>query len=156
MINKITEQSLNDIINLVKERKIKSIKITKQESSYYVEYEECEEPNESEQMVELLMHLEEFSNGLNTNTINSFYLYYNVVIDIIIININKTNEEAIIQDVKEIDPIVSVLNNLIKINKTLDKTNLEKITLTEGKKKFNTTYSKIINKLIEEIKNILE
>lgn len=150
MIIKATESSIDSILEIIKNRKISSIKISKQDDKYYLEYEECFN-NGSSKIIELLSIVEEFKEDLLNDTLSNFYLYYNVVIDQIIVNLNKTKFKEV-----EVDPIVNILEDLSLIKANIKRTALDKITLTNGKKRLTTTYSKVVDDMVKSIREELK
>lgn len=159
MITKFTHQEIEKVIEIVKNREIGFIKILKQNGDYYIEYRKCQK-NNSSKVLDLLIILEDFKKEMNNNSLSNFYLYYNIDTDNIIHNTNTISKPSDGVDIIEpydvaYDNKVEVLDSLKLIKKKIQESNLDKIVLVEGKKRMNTTYDKVLDKLISDIKTNL-
>lgn len=156
MITKFTFPDLDKVIDSVKNREIDFVKIIKRSGDYYIEYSKGKN-NNSTKILDLLVILEDFKDSMERRNLSNFYLYYNKETDEIIHNVNKicNDEEEPMEYDSEYDANVEILNSLNLAKKRIAESTLDKITLSEGKKRFNTTYEKVIDKLISDIKTNL-
>lgn len=159
MITKFTFPDLDKVIDSVKNREIDFVKIIKRSGDYYIEYSKGKN-NNSTKILDLLVILEDFKESMKRSSLSDFYLYYNKETDEIIHNVNEicddnSNSETSKMYDTDYDAKVEILNNLNLAKKRIAESTLDKITLSEGKKRFNTTYEKVIDKLISDIKTNL-
>lgn len=139
MINEITDSNINNIIDLVRDRKINFITIKKQIDKYYVEYKKGE--NNSDKMIDLVYELEYFKEYILNNPLSNFYLYYNVEVDKIISNYQTINSKE--------NNIISAINKVKNLKDDIENIKDEKIVIQiDKRKKCQLTYDKLINTLL--------
>ena len=139
MIKEITDSNINNIIDLVRDRKINFITIKKQVDKYYIEYKKGE--NNSDKMIDLVYELEYFKEYILNNPLSNFYLNYNVEVDKIISNYQTINSKE--------NNIISAINKVKNLKDDIENIKDEKIVIQiDKRKKYQLTYDKLINTLL--------
>lgn len=142
MITEITINNIDEIINLIRDRKISFITIKKQGDKYYLEYRLGE--NNSDKMIDLVYELEQFKENILSNSLNNFYLYYNVEVDKIISNYQTISSKE--------NNIISAINKVKNLKNDIEDIKEEKIVIkVDKKRKFQLSYDKLINTLLSNL-----
>lgn len=142
MINEITANNINNIIDLVRDRKIIFITIKKQHDKYYVEYKKGE--NNSDKMIDLVYELEYFKEHILNNSLSNFYLYYNIEVDKIISNYQAISSKE--------DNIISAINKVKNLKADIENIKDETIVIQiDKRRKCQLTYDKLINTLLSNL-----
>lgn len=155
LINKSNIEVLNNIISLVKQKKIKRFSMRRCYNAYNVDYEECEH-SDSPELINLLKILEDFD--LDDKSIHSIYVFYHEENSGIIYNIEKAKVKedkeipvVIIEEVSasEEQRVISVIDTCRHYLKTLG---ISSLPFKQGKKNSSVNASVIFDSMIEETK----
>ena len=147
MLTKIDNDIIDKVIAITSERCIDFINIQKIEDIYYIEYQTGDK-NESKKMVEVLAYLQKFKYATDTNTLNNFYLYYDIGKDELIANYSTTVDERSQNIIEIIQLLENSRFNIIK--------KIGSVKIPSGKKNISLTGKNLVDALIGGLKESLK
>ena len=151
LINKSNIIVLDDIISLVKQRKIRSFSMKKCYNAYNVDYEECEH-SDSPELINLLEILENLDFG--DKGTRSVYIFYHEENSGIIYNIEKAKvreEEISIDDVDKLSECQIFLKEFADVKNKLKILGIDKISTKQGKRVISISTDVIFDSIELEI-----
>lgn len=147
MLNKVDDEVIEKVINLTRERSIIFINIQKKDDDYYIEYE-TGTTNNSKKIIDILSCLQKFKYAIDTDTLNDFYLYYDIGKDELITNFSTTVGKRSQKIVELIHLLEGSKSNIVK--------RVGPVKVASGKKKIPLAGRNVVNALIESLKESLE
>lgn len=157
----LNEGKLEELKKMILERTIYNIKIEKVGQRYYCECETAKN-NPSSKLMELHEMLCEID--LSDKSVTKFYLYYDQVLDDIIIN--KTIDDSVVTSkvendnpksgtakIPEIDEVEELNYCLRRLVSYFDDNQITKIGVTIGKKKYNVPVISMLSNMHYVIEN---